>query len=451
MSAKRENWGSKLGFLLAAAGSAIGLGSLWKFPYSMGDNGGGLFLICYIVFTFLIGVPIFIGELIIGRSTQKSPVAAYWSLSQQSPHWKIVGFLSSGVTLLILSYYAVVAGWGLNYSFMSLNHFTSGRSAEEIGQIFNVMLQSGDINLFYFLLFMLMTVGIVWGGINQGIEYYSKILTPALFIVLIGLTTYSMTLSGFKDAVHFMFYPDFTKLSSKGILEALGLAFYSVSVGMGIIITYGSYMSKQQDIPQLTGVLAFSSTFVSILAGLMIFPIVFSFGFTPSEGAGLVFKTMPVLFEKLPGTVILSTLFFLLVVLTALTSAISIFEVLVATCIDSFKMTRQRASLYLGLAVFVLGIPSALAGCKGIFPNWEYLYGKDFFTTMDYLCMNWIVPLNVLMTALFLGWKLDDKWSQREFCEGSKWGFLFKPWLYTTRWIVPSAILTILAHEVGII
>lgn len=450
-SRPRENWGSKLGFLLAAAGSAVGLGSLWKFPYSMGANGGGIFILFYLLFTFMIGVPIFIGELMIGRSTQKSPVPAFYQLAAKSQQWRVVGILSAFVTLLILSYYSVVAGWAMNYTVMSLNHFTAGRSSEEISKLFEVMLSSGDINIFYLGLFICATVGVVWGGIKQGIEYYSKILTPALFIILLGLMCYSITLDGFKAAIQFIFHPDSSKLSSKSILEALGLAFYTVSIGMGIIVTYGSYMERDQDIPKLSLILALSSCLVSVMAGIMIFPIVFTFNFDPAGGAGLVFKTMPVLFEKLPGTLLLSTSFFLLVLLTALTSAISIFEVLVATAIDWFNIPRKYAVLGMGLAVFILGIPSALAGSKGVFPNWEQLYGKDFFNTVDYLCMNWIVPINGLLTAIFLGWKLKDRWKQEEFCQGSNVSWLFKPWAFLIRWVVPVGISIVLLSEAGIL
>jgi NSS family neurotransmitter:Na+ symporter len=445
----RENWGSRLGFLLAAAGSSIGLGSLWKFPYSMGANGGGLFLLLYVVFTLLIGIPLFMGELIIGRATQRSPILAFWQLSKGSPHWKLVGTLSAGVTLFILSYYSVVAGWGLNYSLMSLNHFTAGRSPEEIAGVFDLMLTAGDINLFFLLLFLAMTVGIIWGGINKGIEYYSKILTPLLFAILLGLTAYSATLPGFREAAYFIFYPNFDKLTAEGVLEALGLAFYTVSIGMGIIITYGSYMPRDQDIPKLSLTLALASIFVSMLAGLMIFPIVFSFGFVPTEGAGLVFKTLPVLFEKLPATVILSTLFFVLFVLTALTSAISILEVLVATFIDTFKFNRAKAAWTLGLATFLLGIPSALSSTSTLFSSWKVLYGKDFFDTMDYLCMNWIVPLNVLFTSIFIGWKLEKQWLRKEFSEGSTMGYLFPVWYYLTRYVAPVAITAILVKKSG--
>lgn len=448
---QREHWGTRLGFLAATAGSAIGLGSLWKFPYSTGANGGGLFVLAYVLFTFFIGIPLFTAELIMGRHSQRSPVGAFSSLSNYSQNWKMVGWLSVLVNFLILSYYSVVAGWAVNYTLMSLNHFTSNKTPEQIGRTFETMYASGGINIFWFFIFMLMTVGVVYGGVRKGIEYWSRLLMPILLTILIILMIYSMTLSGFPKALHFIFYPDYSKLTASGMLEALGLSFYTLSVGMGIILTYGSYMRKQEDIPKTALTIGIVDVMISLMASLMIFPIIFTFGFEPAEGPGLLFKVMPVLFEKLPATLILSTLFFMLVVFTALTSTISIFEVQVATFIELFNWSRRKAVLWLGLAVFVFGIPSALSGTKAMFPDWEAIYGKTFFTTVDYVCSNWILPINGILTAFFAGWLLDAKLKEAEFIEGSRLSYLFRPWAFLIKWVAPFAILLVILQKSGII
>lgn len=436
---------------MASAGSAIGLGSLWKFPYVTGANGGGIFVLVYLVFTFLIGVPIFIAELMIGRHTQRSPVGAFSSLSHQSSHWKMIGWLCVLINFLILSYYSVVAGWALNYTLMSLNQFTANRTPEEIGQVFNTMYRSGDINLFWHCIFMLLTVGVVYGGIRKGIEYWARLLTPALLVILIGLLIYGTTLSGFSDALHFVFYPDPAKFTASSILEALGLSFFTLSVGLGIMLTYGSYMRKKDDIPSTALTVALMDVVVALMAAMMIFPIIFTFGFTPGEGPGLLFKTMPVLFAKLPGTLVLSTLFFLLVVFTALTSAISILEVLAATLIELLDWSRKKAVLWIGLAAYLFGIPSALSGANKLFPNWDAIYGKNFFDTVDYISNNWLLPICGVLIAMFAGWYLKQPLLMEEFIEGTRMRKLFSIWLFLVRWIAPVAVLFVLLQKGGII
>lgn len=448
---QREHWGSRLGFLMATAGSAIGLGSLWKFPYVTGENGGGLFVLTYLVFTFFVGVPIFIAELVIGRHAQRSPVGALSDLSGHSQGWKLLGWLCVFSNFLIISYYSVVAGWAVNYTLMSLNQFTENLSPAQINHVFDTMYTSGDINVFWHFVFMLLTIGVVYGGVRKGIEYWTKILTPALLVILFGLLLYGTSLDGFGDAVRFIFYPDLSKFKFSGILEALGLSFFTLSVGLGIILTYGSYLRKGDDIPKTALTIGFMDVFVSIMAALMIFPIIFTFDFQPTQGPGLLFKTLPVLFSKLPGTLVLSTLFFVLVVFTALTSAVSIMEVLVATFMETLEWTRRKAVLWIGLAVFLFGIPSALAGSGAIFPNWHVLYGKNFFETVDSLCSNWLLPLNGTLIAVFAGWYLDKSVSSSEFLEGTAWKRLFKPWLRLVRYVAPVAVLLVLLQKSGIV
>ncbi len=448
----RESWGSRLGFLMATAGSAIGLGSLWKFPYVTGENGGGLFVLAYLIFTFLIGVPIFMAELLLGRTAARAPVGTFHDLAPpREKNWKILGWSCAFASLLILSYYSVVAGWALNYTLMSLLNFTKGKSSAEISDAFNLLYTAGDINLLWNFLFIGLTTAIVFRGIRKGIEFWSKILMPALLVILLGLFIYSTTLEGFSEAFSFIFRPNPGKLKASGLLQALGLACFTLSVGMGIIITYGSYMHKTDDIPKTAFTIASMDILVSLLASMMIFPIIFTFDLSPTEGPGLLFKTLPVLFAKLPGTLLLSTTFFILVVFAALTSTISVMEVLVATVTETFGWSRRKGALILGGLVFVLGIPSALSGSGHLFFNWAEMYGKNFFDTVDYFSFTWLLPLNATFIAIFAGWILEKELRKTAFTEGTKWLFLFKPWLFLVRWIVPVGVILIMLQQSGII
>lgn len=451
MKQAREHWGSRLGFIMAAAGSAIGLGSLWKFPYLTGKNGGGIFVLLYIMFTILISLPVFLAELVIGRNTQKSAIFAFSDLSGQSTRWKAVGWLSVITSFIILSFYCVVSGWCVNYAFMSINHFTEGRTPEQIRDVFNTVYSAGDISLFWNFIFILINLGVVYGGIRKGIEYWSKILTPALLVLLVGLLFYSTTLSGFGQAFRFIFYPDLSKLTPSGILDALGMAFFTLSVGLGIIITYGSYMKQSENIPRTGFIISSMTILVSLMSALMIFPIIFSFNFEPELGAGLVFKTLPVLFNQMPGTLVLSSLFFLLLVFTALTSSISLFEVLVANLIELFAWSRTKAVLTACIGTFILGIPSALSGSGTLFAKWQAMYNKDFFDTLDYVTQNWMLPFAALFTTIFVGWIVDRRLTLDEMSKGTDSRRYLKVWFFCVRWLAPIAIFIIILQNGGII
>jgi neurotransmitter:Na+ symporter, NSS family len=447
----RENWGSKLGFLMATAGSAIGLGSLWKFPYVTGENGGGYFVLAYLIFTLMVGIPIFIAELLIGRSASKAPVGAFTDLSKGSPAWRMLGWSCGLATLLILSYYSVVAGWALNYALMSLLNFTQGKTPEEISNVFNLLYISGDINLLGNFVFLVITTGIVYLGIRQGIEFWSKILTPSLLVILIVLFLYATTLDGFREAFYFIFIPKAERLTPSALLQALGLSCFTLSVGMGIIITYGSYMRSHDDIPKTSLTIAAMTILVSLLASLMIFPIIFTFNFPPQEGPGLLFKSLPVLFSQLPGTLLISTVFFILVVFAALTSTISVMEVLVATVTEVFGWSRGKGVLIVALLVFILGIPSALSGSGGLFDRWAEIYGKNFFETMDDFATTWLLPVNAILTSLFAGWVMDRAIARESFLKGSNLVLLFRPWLFLLRWIVPVGVILIMLQQGGLV
>ena len=451
MTQKHEHWSSKIGFILATAGSAVGLGALWRFPYVAGNNGGGAFVLLYLFFTLLLAFPIFIAELIIGRKTQKSAVLAYTTLSKGSENWRGLGWLNFLTCLIILSFYGVVAGWVLSYVFMSLGNFSHGKTPDEIQMVFEILNNSPWINLFWFGLFLLINLGIVSSGIKKGIEHWSKILMPLLFLFLVALFIFSTTLSGFTQAAAFVFVPDFTKLSPDGALSALGLAFFTLSVGYGILVTYGSYMKKTENIPKNGFYVAIMTIFISLLASLIIFPVVFTYNLPPQAGPGLVFKTLPVLFAKMPATILLSTTFFLLMLFATLTSTISLLEILVANIMEVFDVKRTKACIYLSLLAFIIGIPSAFAGSGTLFPKWEAIYGKNFFDMMEYIALSWFTPLAALFTIIFVGWNLKKEMLFDEFSSGTQLRFLARPWYFIIKFVAPVVVIFIILHEAGMI
>jgi neurotransmitter:Na+ symporter, NSS family len=450
MSKQREHWGSRLGFILAAAGSAIGLGSLWRFPSVVGENGGGLFVLSYLFFTFFFGIPLFIGELILGRSTQKSPVGAYGSSPKGSKNWKIAGWLGVFTCFIILSFYSVISGWTLNYALMSITDFTSNLSTEQIGSTFETLYKSGDINIFWHFIFMLLTMGVVYTGIRKGIEYWSQTLMPMLLILLLGLFAYSTTLDGFGRAVEFIFYPHLDTFKPSSLLEALSMALFTLSLGMGIILTYGSYMKSHEDIVKTSFIIQALNIFITLIASLIIFPIVFSYGFTPNEGAGLVFKTMPTLFAQMKGTLVLSTVFFTLMVFTALTSTISLLEVLIANFMELYNWPRKKTVLIVGGITFLMGVPSALAGSGILFGDWETIYGIDFLSTLGKLT-DWLLPLGALLLSIHVGWVMELTTLRNEFSNHKFIKKAFPFWLWCLRWAIPVGVVIIILQKGEII
>jgi len=451
MSHTREHWGSRLGFILAAVGSAIGLGVLWKFPYTVGNNGGGLFLFTYFLCVIVIGIPVLIGELMLGRRSQRAAVGAFATLAEDKPRWKVAGWFGVISSFLIMSFYSVIAGWGMSYVLMSLSGFYHNLSSTDMAGVFERLSHSGSITLFWHFLFTVITMGIVLSGVRKGIEFWSKIMTRALFVILICLFLYSITLSGFGKAVHFIFYPDVQQFKFSSALEALGLAFFTLSLGQGIMISYGSYMRKQENIPQMASVIGFSVIIVAILAALTIFPVIFTFGFEPQQGTGLIFKTLPYLFAQLPGALVISTIFFTLFVFTALTSAIPFIEVVATNLMELIGWSRRKAVLIVAASTFLFGVPSALSNSHEIFVDWQNIYGINFLDTIDNLVSVWIIPIAGLLTALYIGWVLNKDISRDEFPLGKKWKAFFVVWRFFMKWIIPITIFLIVLQKSGLV
>ena len=451
MNQIREHWGSKLGFLMAAVGSAIGLGILWKFPYVAGQNGGGLFFLCYVGFLVVIGIPVFIAELILGRSSQRAAVGAFEHQAGEGSGWRVAGWLGVAASFLIMSYYSVIAGYGMSYVLMSLSGFYSSADKTQIPLIYERLSSSGPISLFWHLSFTLITAGIVFSGVRKGIEAWSKILVKVFLVLLLLLFCYSVTLPGFGEAFNFVIWPHFGDFKPSSALQALGLAFFTMSLGQGVMISYGSYMKNGDNIVRVTWVVALSVVVVAALAALTIFPVVFSFGLSPEEGPGLIFKTLPFLFAKLPGSMVLSTLFFTLFVFTALTSAVPLIEVVATNIMELAGLSRRRATILVATLTFIVGIPSAFAESGLLFKQWKSIFGMNYLETLDNLVTVWLIPFAGLLTALFVGWKMDKQIAEREFVSSRGHLALFRVWEILLKYIIPLLMISIILHSSGII
>jgi NSS family neurotransmitter:Na+ symporter len=508
---KREHWGGRFAFVMAAAGSAVGLGNIWKFPYIVGLHGGAAFVLVYLVCIALIGMPLMLAELIIGRATQKSPIAAFKALAPRSMWW-LVGAMGVMAGYLILSFYSVVAGWTLEYLGRSLLGDYTGlgkttalmelkqeyasetakkqleallkKSSEEsgglpvqtqeldglpelqarlasqakeedlrtyaIGKSFGQHTASGTRPLFWHLVFMSLTMFVVVAGVGGGIERASKILMPVLFLILVGLMIRGLTLPGSWGGVLFLVSPDFTKLTPEAVLEALGHAFFTLSLGMGAMLTYGSYLSKDANLYKSGLLVVLADTMIALVAGFAIYPAVFAYGLDPGSGAGLIFVTMPVVFSRMTAGYALGALFFTALFVAALTSAISLLEVCVAHFIDEWGWSRVKATTLAGGSIALLGIPSAL--------DWNFLPlgglgGMTFFDVLDKLTTNYFLPFGGLFTVLFVGWywKKEDLLVELEKGDEGLGSRYAGPWIFLCRYIAPVMILVVALYKLELI
>jgi NSS family neurotransmitter:Na+ symporter len=577
-SGGRGQWGTRVGFILAAAGSAVGLGNIWKFPYITGENGGGLFVLIYLVCIALVGIPIMVAELMIGRAAQKQPVVAFEVLQgDRKTAWSAVGWLGVLAGFVILSYYVVVAGWAMDFTLKSMANFTEpiAAEAEEAGLRYRVstpldemremlverraereshaavvtarasaapsewealgrlatardaagdegeavlladhpeltelaapalaaqteierlqtearaeatthyeglgerdvreeaeavtrraaihervsaafvgVATDGWTSAFWATLFMAVTILVVAQGVGQGIESACRVLMPVLFGLILLMVVYGATTPGFGSALTFVFKPDPTRLQPKGVLEALGHAFFTLSLGMGAMITYGSYLQRRGDIVRQGLWIAALDTVVAILACLMIFPITFTFGEEPTAGPGLVFMSMPLAFAEMgSGGLLLAVLFFGLLVVAALTSAISLLEVVASYFIDQRGWGRKRAAWVMGGLILAFGLPSAFAMDPDFaMSGWEASTGMNFFDTMDYLASNWMLPAGGLLIAVYAGWIMPKRIREAEL-EGMP-ALVVTGWLVLIRYVAPLLVLLVLADKIGLI
>jgi NSS family neurotransmitter:Na+ symporter len=449
MNSGREQWKSRLGFILAAAGSAVGLGNIWKFPYLVGQNGGSAFILIYLVCVMIIGLPLVMAEIVIGRTAQRNPVGSFRLLAKGNPLWIMVGGLGVVAGFCILSYYNAIAGWSLGYIFESIAGGSLSDSAS-ITNTFQARVTSPWWALTTHLGFMLLTVGIIYGGVVQGIEKASKIMMPLLFILLIILVIRGVTLQNSLPGILYILKPDFSLINSRTFLTAMGQAFFSLSLGMGALLTYGSYMSRQESIPQSSVSIVLLDTLIALLAGFMIFPAVFAFGMQPDQGPALIFNLVPLIFNHIPGGAFFRVIFFILLSLAALTSTISLLEVITAYAIDELGFTRRKAALLFGGLTFLIGVPSALS--FGVLSRFK-IFNLDCFSFMDFISSNLFLPVGGFFIAIFVGWYWPKKEVQKNLWEGTQ---SFPTWLMTLwhliiRYLSPVIILLIFLHSLNII
>ncbi|MGD6898740.1 sodium-dependent transporter [Bacillus infantis] len=442
---EKQKWGTKIGFILSAAGSAIGLGAIWKFPYMTGIGGGGAFFLVFILFTLFIGLPILLAEFVIGRSTQKEAVAAYKSIAPGSL-WPWVGRMGVAACFLLLSFYSVIGGWILIYLWYALSGklWSEGLNFEAVfgDAISDPLLAAGAQ-----LVFILLSVLIVSRGVQGGLEKVNKYFMPALFIMFLALIARSLSFDNAIEGVKFFLQPDFGKMTPDVFLYALGQSFFSLSVGVSVMVTYSSYLSKKENITKAAFSITGLTLLIALLAGLAIFPAIFSFGMEPEEGPGLLFIVLPAIFSKIAFGEFFFILFLLLFFFAALTSAISMLEINVAAA--GKKAGRTKASILFGLLIFAAGIPSALS-----FGEWSdiLIFGRTFFDSADYLVSNILLPLGALFITIFVPWRMDRNTLVKELQAGSGMARrLFAFWLLLLKYAVPAAIIIVFLNGTGII
>ena len=440
---KRDSFGSRFGALVAMTGSAVGLGNLWRFPYLVGENGGAAFIIVYVILSFVICLPIFVSEFVIGRRSQKNAYSAFRDLSGGSA-WRWVGLFTIIVPLIVLSYYSVIGGWSIEYLLKSLTFsFTGGESQSALSTMFSDFVSSAWGPLLVHTGFLLVTTLIVMVGIKDGIEKFSKVMMPMLFFIVIGIAIYSMTLPGAKAGLDYLFNPDFSKINGKAIAAALGQAFFSLSLGFGTIMTYASYVDKKEN-PLFQSVATASSDLLfALVAGMAIMPAVFAFGISPQTGPGLVFETLPYVFGQMPAGGFIAILFFLALLVAAVTSSISMLEVAVAYLVEEKKISRIWACVILFAVCWVVG-----AVCSLSFGPLSHIKidGGNIFDFFDNLSSNILMTLGSLLTVLFVGWRLKKTDVYDEFTNGgtlSTNARIFGVLWFLIRYICPLAILII--------
>ena len=444
--AGRDSFGSSFGVLVALAGSAVGLGNLWRFPYLVGQNGGAAFILIYLVFVCLLGLPILFSEFIIGRRSQASARAAFQALAP-GEKWGLAGIMAVISCTLILSFYSVVGGWGIEYLYKSVClEFTRG-DGNHLASMFSSFSTSTWRPLVCHAIFLAATAGIVISGVKNGIEKFSKVMMPLLFFIMIAIAVRSLTLQGGEAGVTYLFKPDWSKVTSSTFLAALGQAFFSLSLGSGMVITYGSYVKKDANILSLGAQTAASDTLFALIAGCAIMPAVFAFGISPSEGPGLVFITLPYIFGQLPLGEFIAILFFLALLLAALTSSISIMEVIVAFVIEEFHVKRRTSVLIVFFALLLLGGLCSLS--LGVLSDWK-VFGKTIFDLFDYISANVLMLIGGLIVVIFVGWKLNKTDMRDELTNSGKLhipNWLIDSLYFLIRFIAPAAIIIIMVSQ----
>lgn len=442
----REQFKTSFGFIMAVAGSAVGLGNIWRFPYITGVYGGGAFVLIYLLSTLVIGATISLTEMAIGRNGGSDVVMAYGKYNKK---FRIPGYFSMiGVTVL-LSFYNIIGGWSIYYFIQTISGKLIALGGDHVNATFSNFVGNSPIVFIFTLLFLGVNVFIIMKGITGGIEKVSSIVMPSLFVLLIVLVIRSITLPGAMEGIKWYLKPDFSKITSSTVVAAVGQAFFTLSLGSGAMATYASYLSKDESLPRSTASILIADTLVALLAGLAIIPAVFAFGVSPGEGPGLVFVTLPSVFGQMPFGTFFAAIFFIFFFFAALTSSISMLEVSVTYLIENTKIKRKMATIIMGTLVMILGIPPLMS-----FGNWGHIkmFGLNFFDLYDYFVSNITMPLVGLAGALVITWVWDKKLAKDELTSNGKYKFrLFNIWYNLTKYIVPILLVIIFLTATGVL
>lgn len=443
----RAKWSSPWAFILATTGSAVGLGNIWKFPYIAGEHGGGAFILVYLICILLLGLPVMLAEMLIGRRGKSSPVGSLSVVAREagsSPLWKGVGMLAVTTGFLILTFYIVVSGWAFSYIQTAASGTFTGATAQQIDGIYQVLLSDPIKLACWSAVVIFATMFIVNRGIEKGIEKASYILMPGLFVILLILVGYAMTTGHFVEAVRFMFFPDFHKLSVDSVLMALGQAFFSLSLGSAATMVYGSYMPQHISIGKTALWVAGMDTLVALLAGLAIFPLVIAYELHAGSGPGLIFVTLPLAFGQMPFGTFIGTLFFIMLTFATLTSTIALLEPSISWLTERLRISRFQACAAAGLVVWVLSLGTVFS-----FNIWadKTVFGKTFFELLDYITSAWMLPLGSLLVAVFCGWVMARAVSASELNLSQR---AYVLWRVSIRFVAPVAILMIFLNAIGL-
>lgn len=442
------HWSSRMAFVLAVAGSAIGLGNVWKFPYLAGVNGGGAFVLVYLLCVFGIGMPVMMSEILIGRRGRRNPVTTMALLGEEeggSRHWGLVGGAGIIAGILILSYYSVIAGWTIAYTGKSALGVFTGASADEVGRSFRSFTEDWRTVGFCHTVFMALTVFVVARGVERGLEQAVRFMVPALFVLMMVLLGYAINSGSFARGVAFLFTPDFSALTWDGVLAAMGQAFFTLSIGIGAVMAYGAYLPQETSISAASATVVAADTSFALLAGLVIFPLVFANGLNPGEGPGLVFLTLPLAFGQMTGGAFFGTVFFILLMFAAWTSAIGLVEPAVAWLVEGSNRTRAQAALMVGLLIWALGLGTVLS--FGVLADFRFFKGT-LFDNIDHVTSNIMLPLGGVLITMFAAWVMCRN-STADELRGS--GAIYRLWRFSARYVAPVAILFVFLKAVGVL
>ena len=441
-------WSSRLTFILAVTGSAIGLGNIWKFPYVAGANGGGAFVLVYLICILVIGFPIMVSEILLGRKGRRNPITSMQLLGKEetgSQSWKIVGFIGLFAGFLILSYYSVIAGWTLHYFTLSVTGGFDELDTNHVNLLFSELTSSISTQAIFHTFFMVMTVIIIARGIKNGLEKAVKIMMPALLFIMVILLIYSITQGDFAKGVDFLLKPDFSKITAESILAAMGQAFFTLSLGMGCIVMYGAYLPKNESIVKTSLTIIFCDTLIALLAGLVIFPIVFDNNLAPTDGPGLIFLTLPLAFSDITGGMLFGSLFFILLGFAAITSAISLLEPSVAWMIETQNVQRSTSAIIIGSVIWLLGFLTILSfNDLSEFTFWK----GTLFDNFDYLASNILLPISGLLFTIFASWFMTRSSSRSELSDVSP--MVFAIWKFLARVVAPIGVIIIFLNAINI-